>query len=255
MRWTALLGPLGARLEAGGVREPGSVRFAPDEIEALIALGRMEEAEALLGILERQAAQLDRASALAAAAAAEASSPPRAAISTARSSRSRRRSSSTSASRCPSSRPARCSRSARRDRRARMKRPAREALEQALAIFEELGARLWAEKARAELARIGGRRRGHGRADADRAPHRCARRRGTLEQGDRNRPIRDAEDGRNPAVADLPQGRRPLTHRARQTSVGATPRRPKCRNLPTFSRAAAAVASGHDPIPRSEGGL
>ena len=38
-----------------------------------------------------------------------------------------------------------------------MKRPAREALEQALAIFEELGARLWAEKARAELARIGGR--------------------------------------------------------------------------------------------------
>ena len=34
---------------------------------------------------------------------------------------------------------------------------AREALEQALAIFEELGARLWAEKARAELARISGR--------------------------------------------------------------------------------------------------
>jgi DNA-binding NarL/FixJ family response regulator len=38
-----------------------------------------------------------------------------------------------------------------------MKRPAREALEQALAIFEELGARLWADKTRAELARIGGR--------------------------------------------------------------------------------------------------
>ena len=34
---------------------------------------------------------------------------------------------------------------------------AREALEQALAIFEELGARLWADKARAELARISGR--------------------------------------------------------------------------------------------------
>ena len=31
------------------------------------------------------------------------------------------------------------------------------ALEQALAIFEELGARLWAAKARAELARISGR--------------------------------------------------------------------------------------------------
>jgi DNA-binding CsgD family transcriptional regulator len=42
-------------------------------------------------------------------------------------------------------------------RHARQKSAAREALEQALAIFEELGARLWAEKARAELARISGR--------------------------------------------------------------------------------------------------
>jgi DNA-binding CsgD family transcriptional regulator len=38
------------------------------------------------------------------------------------------------------------------------KKAAREALEQALAAFEQLDARLWAEKARAELARIGGRR-------------------------------------------------------------------------------------------------
>ena len=38
------------------------------------------------------------------------------------------------------------------------KKAAREALEQALAIFGELGARLWAEKARGELARISGRR-------------------------------------------------------------------------------------------------
>ena len=42
-------------------------------------------------------------------------------------------------------------------RQAQQKRPAREALEQALAIFEELGARPWAEKARAELKRISGR--------------------------------------------------------------------------------------------------
>ena len=39
-----------------------------------------------------------------------------------------------------------------------MKRAAREALDQALAIFEELGAAIWAENARVELARIGGRR-------------------------------------------------------------------------------------------------
>jgi DNA-binding CsgD family transcriptional regulator len=43
-------------------------------------------------------------------------------------------------------------------RRAKQKRPARDALEEALAIFERLGAPLWADKARAELARIGGRR-------------------------------------------------------------------------------------------------
>jgi ATP/maltotriose-dependent transcriptional regulator MalT len=43
-------------------------------------------------------------------------------------------------------------------RQAQQKKPAREALEEALGIFEELGARLWAEKARAELGRVSGRR-------------------------------------------------------------------------------------------------
>ena len=38
------------------------------------------------------------------------------------------------------------------------KKAAREALIQALAVFEELGARLWAEKTREELGRISGRR-------------------------------------------------------------------------------------------------
>ena len=42
-------------------------------------------------------------------------------------------------------------------RRAQHKRAARETLERSLAIFESLGARLWAEKARSELRRIGGR--------------------------------------------------------------------------------------------------
>jgi DNA-binding CsgD family transcriptional regulator/DNA polymerase III delta prime subunit len=42
-------------------------------------------------------------------------------------------------------------------RRAKRRRDARATLGEAQAIFEELGARLWAERARAELARIGGR--------------------------------------------------------------------------------------------------
>jgi DNA-binding CsgD family transcriptional regulator len=42
-------------------------------------------------------------------------------------------------------------------RRRREKRAAREMLERALAIFDHLGARLWVEKTRGELRRIGGR--------------------------------------------------------------------------------------------------
>jgi DNA-binding CsgD family transcriptional regulator len=42
-------------------------------------------------------------------------------------------------------------------RQDKQKRPAREAIEQALEIFEKLGACPWAERARAELRRISGR--------------------------------------------------------------------------------------------------
>jgi DNA-binding CsgD family transcriptional regulator len=42
-------------------------------------------------------------------------------------------------------------------RRAKQKTAARKTLDQARAIFETLGAALWTEKTRAELARIGGR--------------------------------------------------------------------------------------------------
>jgi DNA-binding CsgD family transcriptional regulator len=43
-------------------------------------------------------------------------------------------------------------------RKARRKRAARESIEEALTAFEHLGARLWADRARAELDRISGRR-------------------------------------------------------------------------------------------------
>jgi DNA-binding CsgD family transcriptional regulator len=53
-------------------------------------------------------------------------------------------------------------------RRARQKRAAREAIEAALAGFEDLGAASWAEKARAELGRVGGRTRVEGLTPAER---------------------------------------------------------------------------------------
>jgi DNA-binding CsgD family transcriptional regulator len=53
-------------------------------------------------------------------------------------------------------------------RRVRRKRPAREAIEEAVALFEECGAGGWADRARAELGRIGGRRREEGLTAAER---------------------------------------------------------------------------------------
>jgi DNA-binding CsgD family transcriptional regulator len=53
-------------------------------------------------------------------------------------------------------------------RRARQKRGAREAIQAALDGFEQLGAATWAEKARSELGRIGGRRREEGLTPAER---------------------------------------------------------------------------------------
>jgi len=52
-------------------------------------------------------------------------------------------------------------------RRARQKRPAREAIELALAGFEEIGAEGWAERARRELGAIGGRTRSEGLTAAE----------------------------------------------------------------------------------------
>jgi DNA-binding CsgD family transcriptional regulator/DNA polymerase III delta prime subunit len=152
-----VLGPLGDRLEEGGVREPGSVRFVPDHIEALIGLGRLEEAASLLETLERQAASVDRASALAAAGRC------RGLLTAAQGDLTNALLTLENAlvehARVPM--PFEEARTllalGATRRRARIKRPAREALEQALATFEQLGARLWAEKARAELARISGR--------------------------------------------------------------------------------------------------
>ena len=53
-------------------------------------------------------------------------------------------------------------------RRARKKETAREAIQAALDGFEQLGAAMWAEKARGELGHIGGRRRQEGLTPAER---------------------------------------------------------------------------------------
>ena len=116
-----------------------------------------------------------------------------------------------------SSAAARCSASARCAGRRSRRRPHGRRSSEALAIFEELGARLWAEKARAELAPDQRPRARLGGADRDRTPRRRARRPGPHEQGDRRRALHGPEHGRIPPLARLPQARRP-PRRARSTA-------------------------------------
>ncbi len=62
------LGPLVASRRSAGVAEPGEMRFVTDEVEALIGIGRLEDAEALLGWYEGLAEASERMGALAACA-------------------------------------------------------------------------------------------------------------------------------------------------------------------------------------------
>jgi DNA-binding CsgD family transcriptional regulator len=151
------LGPLGERLEAAGVREPGVLRFIPDEVESLVALGRLDEAEALLARLEKRARKLDRVSALGAAGRCRglllaARGDIEGALESVRGALV-----ALEQVPMPFERARTLLALGALERRARQKRAAREALNAALAVFEQLGAALWAEKARLELARIGGR--------------------------------------------------------------------------------------------------
>jgi DNA-binding CsgD family transcriptional regulator len=152
-----LFAPERERLLAAGVGEPGTIRFVPDEIEAHVTLGRLDEAEAVLGWLEDRGRALDRASALAAAARC------RGLLAAARGDADAAITAFESALHehdrvvMPFERARTLLALGAIQRRAKRKRAARESLEQALAIFEELAATLWADKARGELAQISGR--------------------------------------------------------------------------------------------------
>jgi DNA-binding CsgD family transcriptional regulator len=142
---------------AMGVREPAYFRVVPDEVEALVALGRLDEAEALLVPFEESGRNLDRAWAMATGARC------RALVLAARGDLPGASAAADEAlrehDRLPL--PFELGRTLLVrgvvERRAKRKREARDTLTKALEIFDGLGAALWAEKTRAELARIGGR--------------------------------------------------------------------------------------------------
>jgi ATP/maltotriose-dependent transcriptional regulator MalT len=153
----ARLGPITEGLSAVGLGEPGVLRFLPDEIEALIELGELAQARALVDAFEERGRALDRAWALATAArsralllAAEGDlAGAHAALERALEAHERLAQ--------PFERGRSLLALGSVQRRQGEKRAARETLEQALSIFDQLGARLWADKTRGELRRIGGR--------------------------------------------------------------------------------------------------
>jgi DNA-binding NarL/FixJ family response regulator len=144
---------------AAGFGEPGALRYLPDEIEALVALGQLDEAERLLTQFEERAAALDRASGRAA------SRRCRGLLQAAQGNQETALQSLKEALEQHDrlSQPFERARSllvqGMLQRRNRQKQEARSTLDEALAAFERLGATLWAERARTELRRIGGRRR------------------------------------------------------------------------------------------------
>lgn len=151
------LAPLVQLAEHMGLEEPGIFPFLPDEIESLISLGDFDGAEALLERLEDQATARDRALALAGAARS------RGLLSAANGDLDQAITSVEEALEHLGRVPQPFDRArtllvkGQIQRRQKRKRPARESLDEAHGIFVTLGASLWAEKARSELGRIGGR--------------------------------------------------------------------------------------------------
>ena len=151
------LGPICARLPADGAFDPGYARFVPDDVEALVALGRPEEARRVLAPFADRAAALDRPWAMGATgrcrallhAAAGELEAAQETVDAALAAHDR--------APLPFERARTLLVAGSVRRRLRRRREARAALEEAQAEFTRLDAVVWADKAAAELGRIGGR--------------------------------------------------------------------------------------------------
>jgi DNA-binding CsgD family transcriptional regulator len=154
------LQPLVDLAEELGIDEPMTAPFLPDEVEALVALGRLDRAEALLDPFHRRAVELGRSWALATALRC------RGLIAVGRGDldAAARFLDDALAVHDQLEMPLELARTllvlGQVRRRRREKRAAAETLERALGLFEQIGARLWADTARVELERCGLRRVG-----------------------------------------------------------------------------------------------
>ena len=147
--------PYLAPVELSGVPEPFGVNFLPDAIEALIGDDQVERAERVLDVFEERARTLGRAMAIMGAARCRALLLARhGALSQAREAIGESLQ-WTSAGEFPLEHGRSLLVHGQLLRRSRKKQAARAVLEQALEVFEPLGARLWADRALTELDRVG----------------------------------------------------------------------------------------------------
>lgn len=150
------LSPVVEFLQRMATAEPCVIPCMADEIEALILLGDTDAADRLLVTLETQGRALDRPWAIAAAARC------RALMLAARKDLDAARGMLEVALKEHDrvEQPLELARTllvaGEVERRSKQKRSARSSLEEALQIFEEIGARIWAERARDSLERVGG---------------------------------------------------------------------------------------------------
>jgi DNA-binding NarL/FixJ family response regulator len=143
--------------EALGIFEPALQWYVPDLLDALLAAGEVERAEEMLAPFARRARELDRPWAVAVAARTEALLKAQRGDADGASTSFRDALAAHERVRDPFQHARTLLALGATQRRAKQRRAARETLEEALAIFTRLPAPLWAEKARSELARIGGR--------------------------------------------------------------------------------------------------
>lgn len=152
------LGPLCDALLVAGVDEPGEVRALADDVEALVALGQVDKAEALVERLEAWARRVARPSVLGAAnrcrgllfVAQDDDASALAAF--------ERAALAEEHSQLPFERAHTLLALGAHQRRVRQRSLARDTLGRAAAIYSKLGSAMGLQRAQAEIARIGGRR-------------------------------------------------------------------------------------------------
>jgi DNA-binding NarL/FixJ family response regulator len=154
----ATLGPLAQMMTGMESIDPVLAVFLPEEVEALVDLGRIDEAETFTGWLTRRAEQVDSAWGIAAGCrcrglVAAASGAHDEAVACLQEAADRYE-----ALGLPIERARTEVALGRVHRRGKQKRLARSSLERALDTFDATGAALWAERARVELARVTTRR-------------------------------------------------------------------------------------------------